>query len=107
MTLGTSDLNYFTEDDLNGLQRIALRWSAGEPSIAISNKTYPTDADALIDIPFVHQSVRNLWLKYSLSSLEARLYHLLGIGIKGERRKLLNPVSDYFDIFDACCSSSV
>lgn len=101
MTLATSVLNYTTEADLNGLHRITLCWSAGEPSIAISNKTYATVIDAKNDIPVVQQSVLNLWLKYSLSSLEARLYHLLGISIKGERRKLINPISNYFDISDA------
>jgi len=101
MTLATSVVNYSNEADLNGLQRIALRWSAGEPSIAISNKSYATVADAENDFPLVQQSVLNLWLKYSLSSLETRLYHLLGISIKGERRKLIYLLSDYFDIFDA------
>ena len=91
MTLATSALNYSTESDLNGLQRIALRWSAAEQPIAITNKTYATVADAVNDIPVVQQSVLNLWLKYSLSSLETRLYHLLGIAIKGERRQLINP----------------
>lgn len=101
MVLATSESNYTTETDLNGLQRIALRWSTGEQSIAISNKTYTTVTDAENDIPVMQQSVLNLWLKYSLSSLEARLYHLLGLSIKGERRKLINPISSYFDIFDA------
>ena len=100
MTLATSVVNYFTEADVNGLQRIVLRWSAAGQSIAISDKTYTTVGDAVIDIPALHQSILNLWLAYSLSSLEARLYHLLGIRIKGERRKLVNPASDYFDIFD-------
>ncbi|MEX2512678.1 MAG: hypothetical protein WD398_07225 [Cyclobacteriaceae bacterium] len=95
ITLATSTLNYTTEVDFNGLQRIALRWSAGEPSIAISNMTYATVAEAENDIPVLQQSVLNLWLKYSLSSLEARLYHLLGIAIKGERRQLVNPISTH------------
>ena len=101
MVLATSVSNYTTETDSNGLQRIALRWSAGAPSIAISNKTYTTVIDAENDFPVVQQIVQDLWLKYSLSSLEARLYHLLGISIKGERRKLINPISDFFDIQDA------
>lgn len=91
MVLATSVVNYTTEADLNGLQRIALRWSAGEPSIATSNKTYATVAEAVNDILVVQQSVLELWLKYGLSSLDARLYHLLGISIKGERRQLINP----------------
>ncbi|WP_315817950.1 hypothetical protein [Paraflavitalea speifideaquila] len=101
MVLATSVLNYTTEADSNGFQRIALRWASGEPSIAISNRTYATVIDAETDIPVIRQMVLSLWLKYSLSSLEARLYHLLGINIRGERRKLINPVSDYFDIFNA------
>ncbi len=92
MVLATSALNYTTEADLNGLQRIALRWSVGQQSVAISNKTYATVADAENDIPALQQSMLNLWLKYSLSSLESRLYHLLGIAIKGERRQLVNPI---------------
>lgn len=101
MTLATSVLNYATETDLNGLQQIVLRWSAGEQPIAIGNETYATVSDAENDIPVVQQRVLNLWLKYSLSSLEARLYHLLGIRIRGERRRLVNPLSYYFAIFDA------
>ena len=101
MVLATSVLNYTTEVDLSGLFRIALRWSAGSSSIAIGNKTYITVIDAQNDFPIVRQIILDLWMKYSLSSLEARLYHLLGIAIKGERRQLINPVSDYFDILDA------
>ena len=101
LVLATSALNYTTETDFKGLQRIALGWSAGAQSIAISNKTYATVTGAENDILVVQQSVLKLWLKYSLSSLEARLYHLLGIGIKGERRKLINPISNLFDIFNA------
>jgi len=100
MVLATSELNYTTETDSGGLERIALRWADGEPSIAISTKTYATVTDAENDFPIVRQTVLDLWLKYSLSSLEARLYHLLGINIKGERRKLVNPVSDFFDILN-------
>jgi hypothetical protein len=101
MVLATSVSNYTTETDSNGLERIALRWSAGGPSIAISGKTYATVVDAENDFPVVQQIVLNLWLKYSISSLEARLYHLLGVSIKGERRQLINPISDFFDITDA------
>ena len=101
MVLATSELNYTTETDSGGLRRIALRWADGEPSIAISNKTYATVIDAQNDFPVVQGIILNLWLKYSLSSLEARLYHLLSINIKGERRKLINPIGDYFDILNA------
>jgi len=101
MVLATSVVNYTTVTDSNGLQRIALRWAAGEPAIAISNNTYATVIAAQNDFPVVQGIILNLWLKYSLSSLEARLYHLLGITIKGERRKLINPIGDYFDILNA------
>jgi hypothetical protein len=91
MVLATSTSNYTTEADLNGLQRIALRWSAGGQSIAISNTTYAIVDDAEGDISAVQKRILDLWLKYSLSGLEARLYHLLGIANKGERRQLVDP----------------
>jgi hypothetical protein len=101
MVLATSVANYTTETDSGGLQRIALRWANGQPSVAISNQTYATVIDAQNDFPIVQQLILSLWMRYSLSSLEARLYHLLGISMKGERRTLINPISDYFDILDA------
>ncbi len=94
LVLATSEVNYTIEADPNGSQRIALRWSAGGESMAISNKIYDSVsavADAQNDIPIMQQMIQNLWLKYSLSSLEARLYHLLGMKIKGERGQLINP----------------
>jgi len=90
-TLATSPLNYSTETDLIGLQRLTLSLSANEPPIAISNNAYTTVVEAENDIPLLQQRVLNLWIKYSLSSLEVRLHHLLGIAIKGERRQLVTP----------------
>jgi hypothetical protein len=37
---------------------------------------------------------------FGLAPIEARLYHLLGFAVKGERRKLINPLTDFFEIFD-------
>lgn len=91
LTLGTSGLNYSTEPDLIGLQRLTLRLSADEPPVAISNSAYATVAEAENNIPLLQQRILNLWMKYSLSSLEVRLHHLLGIAVKGERRQLVTP----------------
>jgi hypothetical protein len=94
MVLATSKSNYTVEADLNGYQRIALRWSAGGQPIAISTTAYATIANAKNDIPSVRRTILDLWLKFSLSGLEERLYYLLGIAHKGkrrERRKLVDP----------------
>lgn len=91
LTLGTSGLNYSTEPDLIGLQRLTLRLSADEPPVAISNSAYATVADAENNISLLQERILNLWMKYSLSSLEVRLHHLLGLAVKGERRPLVTP----------------
>jgi hypothetical protein len=92
-TLGTSSLNYFVESDLTGLQRVGLRWSADESAVAVSSNTYASVIEAENDIPVLRQRMLNLWIKYSLSSLEIRLQHLLGIANNGVRQQLVTPTA--------------
>jgi hypothetical protein len=48
----------------------------------------------------IMEEILRAWLDFALASLEARMYHLLGFTIKGERHKLVNPITDHFEIFD-------
>jgi hypothetical protein len=45
------------------------------------------------------EAVIQLWLRHALTPLELRLHHMLGIEMK-ERRQLLHPVAEFFEVFD-------
>ena len=52
---------------------------------------------ANVDIANKVQVIIQLWVNFTLTPIEARLYHMLGIPNK-ERRVLTNNISDYFQI---------
>jgi hypothetical protein len=99
LSKGTSDLGWGDVAD-GALFRVRLDFSTTSSTDAVSASTFSSSANALTAIPSFFQDLRNVWLEFGLAPIEARLYHLLGFAKKGQRRKLVNPLTDYFEIFD-------
>ena len=83
-----------------GLFRVRLDFSSISGPDAVSVDTFSSALNALAAIPSITQDVLDAWVQFGLAPIEARLYHLLGFAKKGQRRKLVNPLTDYFEIFD-------
>lgn len=85
--------NYSTRVEGGGELRLVI------DDIVESTGTYATQVDADNAITdFVQQFVQ-LWVRFALTPLETRLYHMLSIPFR-ERRQLIHDVNDYFEIFD-------
>ena len=80
--------------------RLDLTTSASPIPDALSDDTFSSNANAIAAIPAITQDILDAWVQFGLAPIEARLNHLLGFAVKGERRRLNNLITDYFDIFD-------
>lgn len=89
---------YFVKSEA-GVFRLELRTTPLSPPVAESVATYATNILALAAIADNVDVVKSLWFAFTLSPVEARLYHMLGIRMK-QRRVLLHSLNDYFEIYD-------
>jgi len=100
LSLATSVDSYNTVLEAGGQLRLNISPFAGSEPLGLSILTYNTPADASIAITGIKQNLLEAWMHFSLSSLEVRLYHLLQIQVKNERRQLFSLIGEYFEIYD-------
>ncbi len=98
LVLSTAAINYDASLSGGG-QFINLREGATGEILAQSLQTFSTVPAAQAAADSVRESLLLKWLEFSLIPLERRLYHFLGIQIR-QRRQLITPVTDYFEIYD-------
>jgi hypothetical protein len=99
LTRATSLDSYSTFAD-GAVFRVRIRLDNLSSDDAVSIDSFGTSGAATTAIPVIREEILRAWLEFALASLEARMYHLLGFTIKGERHKLVNPITDHFEIFD-------
>lgn len=105
LLLATSANYYSPVGGIDGNFRLEIKASEGYETTGSSIQAFATKEDANNAIPAIKDIILELWAAYSLSALEAKLYHLLEIQTKGERRQLITPVNEYFEIFDDTIST--
>lgn len=105
LSLATSVNHYSTVPVGGGNVRLEIKSSNDAESLARSVQIFSNLTDANNAIPEISNRVKQLWVSFSLSALEAKLYHLLEIQVKGERRLLTTPIDEYFEIFDDTIST--
>lgn len=99
MSLATSTAYYSTFLlSGGGFQLLVKTYDKAEP-LALSVQAFNTLTDANNAIPVITENLLKVWIGYSLSSLEGKLYHLLEIRTKSERRQLVTSMDEYFEIF--------
>lgn len=96
--LAATSLNAYSVLAEGPVFRIAI--TSGIQVIAKSHQTYASALAANAAMAGFRQSLLQLWVTFALAPLEARLYHLLEIETKDERRKLIRPVTDYFEVYN-------
>lgn len=105
LTLATSTAYYTAVDEGGGVFRLHLGSSDSADLSGASVQTFANLSDANNAIAPLNESIINAWVNYSLSTLEAKLYHLLEIQTKNERRQLITPIAEYFEIFNDTIST--
>lgn len=98
LSLATVEDNYQVIPVSGGQHKLVLSPGSSFSAVAESVTTYGSNALALASIPTWRQIVIDLWWKCGFAPVEFRLMHMLGMRIK-ERRKLVIPLSDYFEIY--------
>lgn len=99
-SLATLAANYDIRAEGGGQLRLVIkRPPAFTNDLAESLVTYSSPANANTGIAGMVQQFVQLWVRFALTPLEARLYHMLSIPVK-ERRTLLHNTTGYFEIFD-------
>ncbi|WP_126247606.1 hypothetical protein [Chitinophaga rhizosphaerae] len=78
---------------------LQLREHPDAPPYGRSVAQYPDVPTANADIAAITAAVRGHWQRFALSPLERKLSHLLEIVVQ-EKRPLLAPFMDYFEVFD-------
>lgn len=99
LKMATSATNYSIRNEGGGIRRLELPNPLLVTPIAESLLTYNSNAAAQTGISDTVAMFLDVWTKYSLTSLECRLYHLLGIAPK-ERRQLVRAPNEFIEIFD-------
>jgi hypothetical protein len=98
MKLATREESYTIR--IEGIvRRLEIRTDPLSSPLGISAITYATDPLAATGIQDTVETTIGLWVATTLTPLERRLYHMLGIDIQ-ERRQLINQQGDYIEIFD-------
>jgi hypothetical protein len=105
LSLATSTAYYTAVAESGGLFRLQIKSSDSADPSGVSIQTFANLTDANNAIAPTSESFKNIWVTYSLSTLEAKLYHLLEIQTKNERRQLLTSIAEYFEIFDDTIST--
>ena len=100
LALATSIENYSTVTEAGGALRLVVSANNSANATGTSIDIFNTQADADLAITTLRENTLRTWVEQSLSSLEIRLYHLLGIQVKESRRELLTPVPEFFELFD-------
>jgi hypothetical protein len=97
LSLATLTSNYSTRPE-TGQFRIVIRRPPGLTlEIAEGTNLFASVPLANAGIASMVQAIIQLWVNFTLTPIEARLYHMLGISIK-ERRVLTNNVGDFFEL---------
>ena len=99
LKMATSAANYSIRNEGGGIRRLELLSPLSATPLAESILTYNSNAAAQTGIGDTVDMFLDVWTKYSLTSLECRLYHLLGISPK-ERRQLVRAPGEFIEIFD-------
>jgi hypothetical protein len=102
LTLATSAVYYTAFIVSPGIFRLQVGSSESAVPSAQSVQTFTNATTGMAE---VIQDVLDSWVNFSLSTLEAKLYHLLEIQTKNERRQLITPIAEYFEIFDDTIST--
>jgi hypothetical protein len=97
MSLSTVTGNYSAVAVTGGFR---VKIASGPDVVAQSVQLFTTLLDASNSIAVSLQRVVQTWVRHDLAPLEARLYHLLEIATTGDRRQLVTPVTDYFEIYN-------
>jgi uncharacterized protein YegP (UPF0339 family) len=105
LLLATSAIYYHAVAESGGQFGLVLQTFGNAEPLAQSVQTFNTRPGANNAISGIKKNILDSWVEYNLCALEAKLYHLLEIETKGERRQLVIPIDDYFEIFDDTIST--
>lgn len=83
----------------DGGRVVFLRAEEGTEAVGRSSTIFPNIPAAQASIGPAVVSTRERWYRLSLSPMEIRLYHEIGITPR-ERRRLLNDLNDHWEIYD-------
>lgn len=98
LRLATSESNYEIAPTV-GRYFLLLREAPETSALARSTQSFNSEALAEAERDLIIQSILQQWVEFTLIPLERRLYHLLGIRVM-QRRTLMLPYEEYFEIFD-------
>lgn len=104
LILATST-NYYSAVAIGGQFRLELKAGDSVEPSGQTIQTFNTLIAANNAIALIRKNILHSWAKYNLSALEAKLYHLLEIETKGDRRQLVTPIDDYFEVFNDTIST--
>lgn len=82
LTLATSEDHYSILEEPGGQHRVVISASPGADPDAESVSTHDTPADAETAVENLLQTVMELWMRYAITPLQWRVYHMLGIESK-------------------------
>lgn len=99
LSLATVEGNYQVAPAPGGQHKLSLSPGLSLPVVAESVTTYATNAQAIAAILGWRQTAINIYWRYGLAHIESRLMHMLGMQVKS-RRTLINPLNEYFEIYD-------
>ena len=99
LSLATSANNYSIRPEGAQFRLVLKQTPTSTKEVAESVQLYNSQALAGTGITDTVQIFLQLWLSYTVTPLEIRLYHMLGIELKGPRQ-LQHTVGNFFEIFD-------